>query len=510
MADYDSKLREIDGDDQGHSSADLLGDHMSSPQRNINHLHRNGRPIDGRHYSLMEIARYAAALCTRPYIVRDIIRVVNGDEVERIMAAVRDQRRRDNSQFILIAHHPKENFEHVHIVHDCAWNHSSCRCAWLCKFRRERRRVRVLLAHEQGPEFYYGQMRYYNQSPRSPLYCSMGGEDWTLCLQAGDIQREGREELTAERLVESCELQGNVREPKRGLNGSLNEQSPEGDIENGKIEGLNVFAEERALEKMIRYHPAYPLNQTCNTKFWLNHFQLKFYRGDNISFKRAMNVCMVYFQSLSFEEMLEYYEAPAVMPNFRPTGNEELDLYDLPNSIYVLEELITYQHGADAHNFWISLFEVLTKAVPKTNAIQIVGAPGSGKTYLIDAISAFMLNTGNIANFNRSCNFPLQDCKNRSLLIWNEPNFTPDSEDTLKMLFGGDPCPARIKYENDYIIPRTPIIITTNIDVIPHKPAFTQRVRTYRWMAAPHLAEYTRKPNPMCIGELYRKYMLNE
>uniref|UniRef100_A0A0A9YFR6 Non-capsid protein NS-1 n=1 Tax=Lygus hesperus TaxID=30085 RepID=A0A0A9YFR6_LYGHE len=76
---------------------------------------------------------------------------------------------------------------------------------------------------------------------------------------------------------------------------------------------------------------------------------------------------------------------------------------------------------------------------------------------------SFYLNCGNIANFNRNCQFPLQDCINRRILLWNGPNCESTAFDNSKMLFGGDPLPARIKFSNDSKIPRTPIFVITNV-----------------------------------------------
>lgn len=199
-----------------------------------------------------------------------------------------------------------------------------------------------------------------------------------------------------------------------------------------------------------------------------------------------------------------------MVPTFALDGNDGLLFYTRTESIEILEKLIEYQCGDSADVFWKELFATLDKTVPKLNTMCIIGPPGSGKTFLADCVSAFMLNTGNIANFNKSCNFPLQDCKNRRFLVWNEPNFSPNNLDTLKMLLGGDPCPARIKYESDYVIPRTPVMMTTNKKVLPDNDAFSQRVSTWNWNSATYLKELKKKPHPLCMIDLYRKYTVVE
>ena len=42
----------------------------------------------------------------------------------------------------------------------------------------------------------------------------------------------------------------------------------------------------------------------------------------------------------------------------------------------------------------------------------------------------------------------------------------PSAIETLKLLLGGDPCPANIKFEDHDIIPRTPIFMLSNTDVL--------------------------------------------
>lgn len=119
---------------------------------------------------------------------------------------------------------------------------------------------------------------------------------------------------------------------------------------------------------------------------------------------------------------------------------------------------------------------------------------------------AFYFNYGQIANFNRFQQFPLQDCVKRRILYWNEPNFEPSSTETLKLILGGDNCPAKIKYMGDKIITRTPVIITSNEDVFPNTDAFICRMKRYYWKQAPYLQNYKKKPYPLCLYHLFKYY----
>lgn len=93
----------------------------------------------------------------------------------------------------------------------------------------------------------------------------------------------------------------------------------------------------------------------------------------------------------------------------------------------------------------------------------------------------------------------------RRILLWNEPNFEPGSEEILKLLFGGDTCSAKIKYEGDACILRTPIIVLTNRDVIPNDDTFNSRVWKYTWKVAPFLKYLTKKPHPIAMFYVFFK-----
>lgn len=182
--------------------------------------------------------------------------------------------------------------------------------------------------------------------------------------------------------------------------------------------------------------------------------------------------------------------------------------YDIPNSVSVLESLLMHQHTekVEVYNFLKNLYYVLDKKVPKKNTLCVIGPACSGKNFFFDCVIHSCVNFGQIGNFNKYDRFPLQDALQRRILLWNEPNFEPGAEEVLKLLFGGDTCPARIKYEGDACIQRTPIIVLTNRDVIPNDSTFTSRVWKHYWTAAPFLKYVQKKPHPLSIFYLMLKY----
>lgn len=118
----------------------------------------------------------------------------------------------------------------------------------------------------------------------------------------------------------------------------------------------------------------------------------------------------------------------------------------------------------------------------------------------------FFLNFGQIGNFNKYSNFPLQEATNRRVLLWNEPVFESSAQETLKEILGGDTSNVKVKFRSDTIIQRTPVIILCNRDVIPHTQPFNDRCFRFTWSRAPYLKSYNKKPYPLCIHNLFQYY----
>jgi len=128
------------------------------------------------------------------------------------------------------------------------------------------------------------------------------------------------------------------------------------------------------------------------------------------------------------------------------------------------------------------------------------------KIFFFDCVIHFCVNFGIITNWNRHNQFPLQDCPNRRVIIWNEPNFEDGVEENLKLLFGGDQCGARIKYEGDAVIQRTPVIILSNNDCFPRNHAFRTRMIKHSWNRCDHLKSIHKKPHPLAFPYLLARW----
>lgn len=75
-----------------------------------------------------------------------------------------------------------------------------------------------------------------------------------------------------------------------------------------------------------------------------------------------------------------------------------------------------------------------------------MGPPNAGKSYFVRALKCALLTYGQIASMNRHHQFPLNNCINKRILHWDEPNFEPSMAETLKLLFSGNKLATNIKY----------------------------------------------------------------
>lgn len=125
--------------------------------------------------------------------------------------------------------------------------------------------------------------------------------------------------------------------------------------------------------------------------------------------------------------------------------------YNIRDSLVVLETLLQFQYP-DKYQRYIfvsDLYSFCNRKVPKKNCMFILGPANSGKNYFFDCLCHSLINFGCMGNFNKYNNFPLQECVQRRIISWNEPNFEPGSEETLKLIFGGDTCNVKVKFQPD-------------------------------------------------------------
>lgn len=114
-----------------------------------------------------------------------------------------------------------------------------------------------------------------------------------------------------------------------------------------------------------------------------------------------------------------------------------------------------------------------------------------------------------MTNYVRGQHFPFQDCFNRRVIEWNEPNYMSSAEDEIKMLTEGVAFSSACKYESNAIIDRTPVIMTSNNKLFENSPAFKSRIFFEHWTPCPQLKKYNQYPHPWTLILLFERFIFN-
>lgn len=364
-----------------------------------------------------------------------------------------------------------------------------------------------------GPEYWKNCTNYFLKGRRRIYQYNVAGRAWVYAyeIRAVPIQRLCK---TAQKsILDKAEFHLSRSDLWTGLSCVQNDDGVENSDNQGHNEnqgGKNRKEKSNRLEKWLDSFIITPMKNIIYTGHWTDGPYK--YLPKN---KQILLTCFHNIQQkicdMSYREL--FLKTRVISMNkliyVAPWNTVSEYYYDIEDSVRVLEELLDYQFQKDkfaVYNFLKNLYYLVDKKIPKKNCICVVGPSCSGKNFFFDCLIHSCINFGQIGNFNKYDRFPLQDALQRRILLWNEPNFEPGSEEILKLLFGGDTCSARIKYEGDACILRTPIIVLTNKDCIPNETTFTSRVWKYYWNAAGFLKYLTKKPHPLSMFYLFFKH----
>jgi hypothetical protein len=282
---------------------------------------------------------------------------------------------------------------------------------------------------------------------------------------------------------------------------------------------------ENRIEKMFKMYPCTPISNICKTQQWLAENDLRYLRDNNQKFQTVMDVLSNELIPYSIRQFTDMYRKPGCCPLFamprgineivvkNNDGEEQIVPYYLSDedSLKIVSELLDFQTNNKTFEFLKTLVNILDKRVPKLNTMFVYAPPSSGKNFFFDFVLNFFLIRGQLMNIRKGESFPYMDCVDRRVIMFNEPNIceSPSTMDTLKMLFGGDFCPAAVKFKAPTIIHRTPVFVLTNDCMLfRNVPAFADRMSKFEWKAAPFLKSVTGYPNPKMFPSLLEKYKI--
>nr|QTE03786.1 MAG: nonstructural protein 1 [Emberiza spodocephala parvoviridae sp.] len=402
---------------------------------------------------------------------------------------------------------------HFHVIHACPWKYYCCRC-YTPSVRRRNCRTSELATFTVAD--WNRLFIYLSTEGRQLQYVCSGITLWRRLRGIQFFPDEGLLGLSRwEEPLENCDE--TTEDRPNTVSNDANQSGMQGNIGgNKKLKFATGKVRYEDLESMMMRFATVPLQSITHTRIWQGS-SFRYIDVDNPKFKQVLNSLRKRISTWTFAEFRTHYENndetifEAIQ---KPFDEYYFTRYE---SYQVIKELVEFQYKDYAAAQGLSLYEgcklffqevydICEKSRAKVNTLEIIGPAGSGKSYFIDMICAFYLNVGHARNWNKNESFPLQSCNNRRIILWNEAQCEPSAHDTIKLLLGGDPCPANIKYMDTATIARTPLFITANKRLIPKSTPFQQRMIRYDWVAAPFLKDYKKKPHPLCLIDLYQEY----
>lgn len=448
----------------------------------------------------------------------------------------------------VIFHEEPQMWSHMHVYHLCRYTNSHCRCTWFKKALHEsaavdnlktdaddtqrhgriikrRTGARKLYSEQLNKSYFARWLQYFHQKRRHIVYFEIAKVSYVgqihRCKNLRQLQRT-QERSGSTQTMEACidESKDLFREPDQSPTESGDDEVPQTStkIARGKRQtdawsrnGTSGKVKKRMedFSFLLRHFEKYlvvPINNTCDIVEWYSNEETASYDKSDREYSRIVNHMQKMFARMNFHQICDYV---AKIENPRYFARDDNFYLTTEQSIDVLDDFLDFQYGNKKIAFVKRLYDICEKQLPKKNSMFVLGAPCSGKTWFFDCVSAFYVSIGHVGNFNKNNAFPLNDCCNKRILIWNEPNIEPSAYDTVKMLAGGDPCPANVKYQSGSTVTRTPLIFTSNAQIFKiHDPVWSSRIFFEKWETCEPLKHVKKYPHPSGYAGLIAKYII--
>lgn len=405
--------------------------------------------------------------------------------------------------------------DHVHSIHACPFSNQSCRCSFN-KFKEAKEDRRRLLRKPRAIENFtsrdwFNITKYFNTQGRRTTFFKIYDSIQRLPGEIADLsdlilssQDVGRPDSSLENCNDPLHIHderersyipesiGSSRRRKR-----RHHIQPGGE---GGVLGLTGL-----ILEMLNKYAICPLSEIVHTEEYLQSPCVT-KRLDSIEVKCALDTRCSILCNWDLEDYKLFYDNEKTVKIWSSRRLKDFDNYYLSfdESYNIIYSLLSYQMGDLKKDFCATLYNILERRLPKRNCFVVVSPPSAGKNFFFDGIRDYFLNTGQMNNPNKYNQFAYQDCYNRRLIIWNEPNYENRETENLKMLFAGDCLSANVKCKPQANVKRTPVIVLTNVR--PHflnHYAFTDRTVCYQWNSCSMLKDILKKPRPdACIKVL--------
>lgn len=446
-------------------------------------------------------------------LVRESIKFGCNENAFKEISTISESLFKKGTPFI-VGYHGKP-FEHYHIVHCCPWKWYTCRC--YCPGAGKRTLKTDELSRTNTSDF-QRIIEYLCSDERLICYL-FSGVTYSRHVP-------GAKYIFESRVHRLQEFQGSLEigeEPNQGSsrpdNDEISEPAP------GPSSGQDTLLSKpcrngkpEEIESMVMRHPCVPLSSFILTNIWLGS-KFRFLDARDSGVSKAIKYIKSKLSHWTVLDFIKYYESDQIIQPLYSCikGNFYDYYYNREMSKKIILDLIQFQQSdifafekqsdeVGQTAFWNDIYNICNRTNSKRNCLELIGPQNCGKSYFANWLTEFFINVGHVANFSRFENFPLQSAYNARILNWGEAYAEKSKLDSVKLLLGGDPCPANIKYESTQTIEKTPVIITANKRLIPKNGPFNERMIRYDWKTCDMLKQYDKKPNPLAFIDILREY----
>lgn len=420
---------------------------------------------------------------------------------------------------IIAGLHKKENFEHIHILHDCTYSSRTCNCAIFNRFnlqsaRRFRRRV-----SSEIQRFTENLATYIIQRSEADHFIYERATGVGRCDYLRHVRGRSIDSSRSEVLDEECDESdfGCSESSRRGHTTNL-QDSKSSNISKGeaRLREWSAVGKERVvqqqkliIDRIIEFLKTYmicPPKLCIRTLEWLDDKELRYITDTDPEFKKGMDIFSRLVCTMSIPAIYNMYLGKKIIASNleQITDFSREEFHSLEDSVVYLEQYLDYQFETRrrADEFLLFLYKLLSGTNGKKNCLVLYGAPDCGKSYLVYSLGCLMMNVGMVTLMNKNNMFWGSDLVNRKLIICDEFNYDPITfTEELKKLFSGEKLDVSAKYKDSQTVLKTPIIIMSNSGgVLPRTPVFQARVNWIQFQIASEMKHiFYKKLHPFCF-----------